>query len=252
MSVTSTLVREPLQWYVNKLVRCEPFTSLLYGDGEFLVCMRERTGQRLAYGEVVTKDLEDWMEASLLCTDRDIVRGTDLNLIDYTNYRGRDYNSVASYGERINAYLGKFSNHLTFHDGTVWEFASREGTLAPLLRALKGRSVLMVANRRLRGIRAVRPESFVEIPDHNAYASLESIRAKVLAHDEPDVCIVCTGLGAIPLIMALRTQWPNCTYLDLGSTFDLFARLPSRGWREHLYRDEAEYQRIINANLEGV
>jgi len=246
------LVREPLGWYVDKLVRGEPFTSLLYGDGEWIGCLGLRTGEPLSHGEVMTAQLGEELGASLHDDSPDLIRATDPILIHYRSYEGQDYSSVEYYGVRINAYLKALGKPFTFYDGTVWETASQRGELSPFLRALKIKSVLMVANRRLRGIKAVRPESFVEIPDQNAYASIDSVESQVLTHGRPDVCIVCTGLGAIPLVMRLRKHWPSCTYLDLGSTFDLFARLPSRGWREHLYRDEAEYRRIVNANLEGV
>ena len=71
-----TVKRLPLSWYVEKLERGKPFVSLLYGDGEWLVALRERTGATMQNGEVVTRQLEDEMLASLEALDPAIIRGT--------------------------------------------------------------------------------------------------------------------------------------------------------------------------------
>lgn len=245
---------EPLDWYTDKVVRGEHFTSLLYGDGEFIVADREATMRHMAYKEVVLPKMEDEILASLDDQSPDIIRGTDLHLVHWQAYRGQDWQSIKQCSERLHRAVG--NRDLTFYDGTVWEFATRDGVFAPFLRAIKKRpeKLVFVGNPKLQQMKFLesRIGLFVPIPHANAYASIKAIEEHTLSYDKPAIYIICAGLTTIPLIMRLRKKLPQSTFLDLGSTFDLFVKLPSRGWRVDLYSKDKEYQRIIKANLEGV
>src|SRR5438874_2209970 len=98
------VARYPLSWYVEKLEQNKPFTYLSYGDGEWLVALRERTGRTMQNGEVVTKQLEDEMLESL-CPNSSVIRGTDPFLIDYETYQGGDKESIHAIGKKINNLL---------------------------------------------------------------------------------------------------------------------------------------------------
>lgn len=248
-----TCVREPLEFYVNKLERNEPFSSLLYGDGEWIACLHLRTRERLSYGEVVSVRLEQEMLASLDVVNPNIIRATDLNLVEYQKYKGNDYKSVEAYGIRINHLLNSRGVPITLYDGTVWETASEQGQLSPLLKVLKTKKCLMVAHPVLGAIaHVIRPNTFIAIPPTNAYGDIDRIEAEVVAAGEHEVYIVCMGLGAIPMIMRLLYYFPNATFLDLGSTFDVFVGLPTRGWRKELYLDQAKWEETVRLNTEGV
>ena len=255
MSVT--IARHPLSWYVDKLERGEPFTSLLYGDGEFMVADGQHIGQTLAFGEVVTEHLHREMVDSLLEPGTDIIRGTDPNLINYMDYGGRDIDTFRPVGMRVNNLLAKVAPNLEWVDGVMWDVASREGGLGPLLRALRGCYVVFLGNSRLGSfaLDTLLARYVFYLPDSNAVGSflvLESNLLRVPRHVSPIVFVLCMGLGAIPLAMRLRKALPGCTVLDLGSIFDVFAGIgEQRGWRAEMYADPVAWRECIRKNLEG-
>lgn len=260
------IIRQPLSWYVDKLDHSEPFTSLLFGDGEFMVAAGKVTGRAMQNGEVVTSALAAEMRASLDHGQApSVLFATDPFIADPSTYGGRDVESVKQMHENMVAVGG----HITdWYDGTVWEkaamgeemrarggFADCKGDLGPLIRALNGRDVVMVANQNVLVNAPFHRLNSIIIPNKNAVAEMDNfdevlrIRSKV--YGEHPVYVVCAGMMTIPLIMRLRRHNPNATYLDLGSTFDVFARIGSRGWQSELYEDEAKYQRVIREHLEN-
>lgn len=244
--------REPMSFYVGKIERGEPFTSLLYGDGEMLVALDRRTGRTMAYGEVVTEQMVREMGDSLHDTSPDVIHGTDLWLINWREYPGGDVANIQEVGLAWERYTSPFS--IEWYDGVVWEDAVRAGQFGPFLKALQQREVVLVGNHHLSKLAFLQPKARIGIPPQDAYSSIERIEMETARLLRPgDVCIVCTGLGAIPLIMRLRKQVSGVTYLDLGSTFDVFVRMGGdRGWRNELYYDYGRWQALIAKNLEGV
>ncbi len=249
--------RHPIDWYTNKLDRGEPFTSLLYGDGELMCAARMRTGDTLQNGEVVTKELEDEIITSLDDPPEGLVRGTDLSLIKYDSYKGQDKESVVALGKAFAPIFEKHPNSQDWVDGVVWEDTVRAGGFGPVFRSLQHRDVVMIGNPALWGNQylqpIISPRAFISIPTSNACAFLTKITENVLevTSGSNTVYLVCCGLGAIPLIRRLRGQLPKtCTFLDLGSTFDVFAGLGAeRGWRQELYANKKALDELITANL---
>lgn len=240
-----------LQRYVDVLQRGEPLASVLIGDGEFLVAMRECTGRALQNGEVVTEQMEREMTAAI--ADPRLLKGTDLNLINWRGYAGRNFDSIREIGEKIERFLASLPGPPLFVDGVVWDRAAREGGLAPLLRWMSRADVTLVANDQL--IRAVspwlRPGRTVAIPPRNAFAAIDRIEEDSFRENRP--VIACMGLGAAPLAHRLIKRIKDLTFLDLGSTLDIFAGLgATRGWRSELYKDNIRWNALIAKNLEGV
>jgi hypothetical protein len=237
----SLSVREiPMEWFADKLSGGEPLSSLLYGDGELAVLFGLRTGSLFTeYEELVTDQMVREMRDSLDAPGDDVVRGTDAELFDYF----RPHFSRVYGGRRFE-----------FADGVFWDTASREGTLGPVLKALHGRDVVLVANGRLRGVGDfLHPKLFVEVPPADAYSAVDSLQEKCLSHKRPAVYVVCCGLGAIPLIMRLRRDRPESSFLDMGSVLDVFVRgAASRGWRLELYGDRRKWEAVVNKHLDGV
>lgn len=246
--------RLPLSWYVDKLERRESFTSLLYGDGEFVAMSGAVTGQRYTnYRELVTPQLVQELRDSLLDPDPSIVRGTDLFLAYPETYGGRDVEAVTAVNRRMrqvmtDEQIGRMV------DGTVWDVAVREGQLGPLIKVLRDRCITLVGNYKLFvEFKALKPWMTVAAEERNAAGHLDWLEQTLAATEGCDCFVVCMGLGAIPLIMRLRRRFPQATFLDLGSTFDVFVGLGAeRGWRRELYSDKAAWQACVNKNLEGV
>ena len=251
------IVCHPLSWYVGKLERGKPFTSLLYGDGEFMVADGQHIGQTLAFGEVVTEQLSREMRASLTVVGDDIIRGTDPNLINYMDYGGRDIDSFRPVGKRVNALLAKVAPNLDWVDGVMWDVASREGKLGPLLRVLRKRLTVFVGNVKLLPFTEEYLGWGTAVPDENAAKWLDGFESMLVQWSGENVhhpvFVLCMGLGAIPLAMRLRKSVPGCTVLDLGSIFDVFAGIgEQRGWRAEMYADPVAWQECIRKNLEGL
>lgn len=252
------VVRHPLTWYLDRLDRGVPTVSLLYGDGEFLVAGRRRTGELLQNHERISRELEDEVRASLLADGDDLVRGSDPSLLDWRTYGGRDVDQVRAVSETVAAVLTDVrpGHDFGWVDGGVWDEAVRRGELAPLIRWLKGQGsgLVVVGNRTLRSFRGWPADGpFVEVPKINAAAALDQTTAAVLGHGRRSVYVLCTGLSAIPLAMRIRSAYPGATVLDLGSTFDVFVSIGrERGWRNELYNDAAAWKALCAKNLEGV
>ncbi len=256
-----TVRREPLEWYVAKLRSGETFTSLLWGDGEFKVASRSVTGRSMQNDELVTPELEDETRASLLVPGDDIVRGTEPFLIEPWTYGGRDVASVRQIAAEAQSVLDEVKPPpFDWFDGTIWDTAARDGCLGPLIQILSKRDTCLVGCNDLQFAAPFTRTACASVPERNAAGQLAGIEARVHSNvtaarkfsDLPWVFVVCTGLGAIPLIMRLRKHFPGATFLDLGSTFDVFAKIgPERGWRQELYADEAKWKALINKNLQG-
>ncbi len=251
--------KEPLSWYIDKLRRKEPFTSLLWGDGEFYVARRTRTGNVMQHGEVITREMETEMRLSLEDTSLDIYRGTDDSLLNWQNYGGRDVAQVRVISEGVECLLREFPLH-AWYDGTVWEIAAMEGKLGPLLRVIEERKGVMVANPALMDCqlptRTLSKYHFIGIPNQNAYQEINKLEdiatGALLERGDDCLCVVCAGFTTIPLAMRLRKRVPDATFLDLGSTFDIFAGIGAqRGWRGELYANPVAHQSLIAKNLEG-
>lgn len=258
----ATVENLPLSWYVEKLKKGEPFYYLSYGDGEWLIATGMRSGATMQAGEVVTSWLEHHISTSLLVDDERIIRGTDRNLINWRDYKGGDASGYHELGREVEKLLVGKDWHFT--DGTIWEECCQRGELAPLLRVLKEREVYLIGNSVLyAGLRrhnALNPWWYQSVPETDAAGyvckMLEGVLPKVGAvgvTGRKPCFVLCCGLSAIPLALAIRGKSPDATVLDLGSSLDIFARIgEQRGWRSELYQDETAYHRVISSNLKGV
>jgi hypothetical protein len=255
-----TIAYHDVQWYISKIERNDPYCSLLFGDGEFLVASRTRTNGIMQYNEMVTTKLENEMRDSLNDCSPGIIRGTDESLIDYTSYRGRDIEQIKSISIGVQSLLAQFPTH-DWVDGTLWDAAVREGKLGPLLKVLRDRSCILVGNSKLcEGMKPILKcqGRTYELPEENAFEVIDKLESDlldwmVLSGDRSNIYVLCMGLGAIPLIMRLRKrpEFKDSTFLDLGSVLDVFVRgSPQRGWRRELYSGPMEaYTALIDANL---
>lgn len=205
----------------------------------------------MAHGEIVTKQMEDELIASLDVPGDDILRGSDFSLLDWRTYQGRDVDMVRQVSERAQAVIG--NRNLTFYDGTVWDEAVRTGNLGPFLKTILDvrRDLCLLGPRDLvHKARWLTWSTAYIVPNSNAYSELGQMEVSLGKHD---VYVYCMGLGATALIMRMRKHYPDSTHIDLGSVLDVFVGLGAdRGWRRELYADPVELKRIIDKNLEGV
>jgi hypothetical protein len=239
---------EPLSWYVDKLERGEPFSSLIYGDGELLVALGQRTNTLFTgYQELVTERMVAEMRESLEGDDPSILRGTDFNVLN------SKYHDSGRLEKPLEQLLGKRHETLEWLNGVVWEDAVRQGELGPLLKMLRGKNLCLIGNKKLRAIKFLFREVFWEVPDKNAYEVVDGLEHAILNTEMQEVYLICMGLGATPLISRLRNRMPEATFLDMGSVFDVFVGGDGfRAWRAELYADPVKLKEIIDKNLEGL
>lgn len=248
----------PIEYYTHLVLHKKKFTSLLYGDGEFLVATGLRRGvkQFTVNLEEVSSELEEGIKNSLLVVDPTIIRGTDLNLINWRDYKGGD--DLAELGVVLDKFLG--GKRIDWVNGEVWENAVREYKFAPMFQALQTRDCVVIGNKWvIEFLNQIRIGKWaVQLPIYDAYKAIKStlngvrvgFRMKEL--NDP-VFIVCAGLSAIPTIMKLRESHPDGTFLDLGSTFDIFMRRgQERGWRRECCQDLTVWKKLVDLNLKGV
>jgi len=237
--------REGLSFYLDKLRSGEPFSSYLWGDGEFAVAARQRTGRTMQNGEVVTIQLEDELRAALAIDEPNVLHATDPFLAEPWTYAGNDKHSVNSIAAMV-------PPHRDWYDGTIWDTASREGTLGPLLKVLNERKVVFIGNNALLKARPFEYGVWIRVPDTNACSHNFEPPFKWDCFQNDLVFVACMGISAIPTLARIRRLRPGCTFLDLGSTFDVFAKIGAeRGWRQELYRDEQRWQELIAKHREG-
>lgn len=254
--------RLPLTHYCSKLNKREPFASLLYGDGEFRVLLGEKKHHPFTeYRELIDARLEKELLDSFQYpprSDYPIYRGTDLNLIYYRDYQGGDGIGFKELGARIESMLAERlpERRIGWVDGTVWEESVQRGELGPLIQIMRKRQdeLVIVGNKHLQKLAKVlelSPRAFVAIPTENAWGSIDLIYRRLTDYGK-SLYVICIGLGAIPLIMRLLRYSSDSTFLDLGSTFDMFVGIgKERGWRADLYKDQTAHADLIDRNMRG-
>lgn len=249
MAIEFPFTRHPLSYYVEKLEREEPFSLMMYGDGELAVAMGKVTRRRLSYyQEYVSGEMVDELAAPLKEKVEGAYLATDENILN-----DKYHDSGKLWPELVSFVGEERSKQLDLVDGTIWDHESRLGGLGPFLKELHNHVVVVVGNPALRKAGFLHPQLFVEIPPTNAYGSLTSIELSVARFGRPAVYLFCMGLGAIPLIMRMRRRQPEATYLDLGSVLDVFVGLGrERGWRGELYSKSDELAALRAKHLEGV
>lgn len=250
----------PLSFFVDKIERGEPFSSLLYGDGEWnIITGRVPIGTPYTqYREIVTEKMQQELRDSLDSKDENVYRGSDPHLLNWETYQGTDLSSVRSCSEPIQSYLVGKSHD--WYDGTMWDEAVRNGELGPFLNSIKSREVCLVGNEKL--VNEMWSSGIIQVwygyhvPNLDGCNSLDYLETRLSQFEGCSSNIAflfCMGLGAIPLIMRLRKKMPEATFIDLGSVLDVFVGLGGeRGWRRELYSNPDKLKQVIDKNLEGV
>ena len=90
------VIFHPMEWYIDKLRRDDPFTLLLLGDGELTVATGNKNGKRYTdYKEEVDSRMQEEILGALKENVPDIIYGTDQYIINYDDYNGGDANSLS-------------------------------------------------------------------------------------------------------------------------------------------------------------
>lgn len=226
----------PLSYFVDRLDRGEPVTYVRYGDGEFSALLG-RDGETCD-GQPYTREL-----------------GMDL-LRTLAQPRGYLYalgpRAAQGLGIDVEAFMRRRGLKIDWHDSEVFIDASTRGDLFPLVAALRKRRVLTVGPAHLRKHPAYDAVAFVETPAKDAYRALRRLYLEVM-REAYKADVICFSAGPVAKIL-IHDLSPHLgqshSLLDLGSVFDWYAGVDSRGYMRRM--DAETRERLRRANLGGV
>jgi len=220
-------VRAPgLQFYVDKLNAGEQFCFARYGNGEWdLVLGRgTHTGSR---SQTFTSELHEAMRGTL----------TDARAgMHYAIQTG--YLTTLRMMPSIEKWLAAHALSLAWHEGDVFHHASGRGQLAPLVNALRQRSVVIVGPPWLE--RLPFADAMVELRPQNCWQDADVIAAQVRMYRD---CVVSFSAGpaAKVLIHRLYPEMSEHSWLiDFGSLWDVYCGKRSRRYHRQMTKKTIE------------
>lgn len=121
-----------------------------------------------------------------------------------------------------------------FVSNAVFHCATRDGLFNQFWDALKGKRVVIVAPKYIRGQTAVYASKFIEIPGIETYSRMKEITTELESFDFTDsVCLICASMTA-PLVVdyLYETYRDTATFIDFGSSFDPVVGVKSRSFHK--------------------
>lgn len=230
----------PLSYYVDKLDKCEPFSFVRYGNGEWDAIFETGTITGSHSQKLTVPGLRKSMERSVRLAPR-----SDNYLLGIQSKR---YLSSRGLWKLIEEYVHSCAPDLVWHVGDVFHKASMKGRLFPLVEVLKKRNCYVVGPEYLRKInKYIKVEEFIQVNTRNCYVQLSSVRKKLLSLPRNRVICVSAGPMAKVLIYQLYHQIGDTdTLLDCGSLWDPYAGRRTRRYHKRLNNQK------IRANVMGV
>jgi len=232
------IVKNSIDFYVDKLAQGKRFSFMRYGDGEWNAIKRKK-GTNCDKHEYF-KPMGNRLKESLIkhYKDDNIYYGIQ-TLTDLTR---RD--DFKTFDER-------FMVDISWHNSDVFHSASEAGQLRPLVDQLKKMHVCIVGPRHLRQLRdkGFMYTGFIEIPDKNCYLQMDKIKKNMLEYnrlisDNNVVYALSASMAAEIIIHDLfRVLGQKNWLIDFGSLWDIYAGKKSR--RYHSRMNEG----LVNKNL---
>jgi hypothetical protein len=223
-----------IDYFVAKLQKGIPFSFSRFGDGEWSAILGDSgencDGHR--YFPELGRDL-----------------GTALiNKQDYLY--GMQYRAVKNLGWGIFKYVRRNRIHMQWHDADVFHYCDNAGTLFPLVRQLRTMRVVVIGPSHLRRLteNVFTYDHFIEVPPKNCYLEKNRIRDEVKAYYEkngPALFSFSASMTTNVIIHELfPLMGPTCWLLDLGSLWDSYVGVDSRGGKSPLYWKVLQKQNI--------
>ena len=228
-----------LSWYIKKLKNREYFSQGMYGDGEWIGIFDRKTGRANAEGTIYTQELRDALRESLnFESDNFIFSIPDVLQTDEV------------FGpHKIDDYLIKHGLEIEGYEKDVWDIASREAELAPLIQQLRKMNVCFVGNQDFIG-KLDFINVWVPLDYPNCFYQRKDIKNKICSGRHFDVYLFAAGLPAAVFVQDVCKSKPNSFFIDVGSIFDgLIGIGAQRGWRAELYADKIKYRKWLEKNL---
>lgn len=203
-------VREPIQWYVDKLTKGEAFSLARYGDGELRSI--------LGHAGKTTDGCDFTTAADDL---RDTLTHTDPSFL---------YGLQRVLPSDVPAFKGLRAG--PWHDSEVFGRALMAGELWPFIETLRQRDVVVVSNPAVRFIQPVLLYAhYVEVPPCNTFPHIGRVCDALLdygANRHGVAYLFSCGLSANILVSRLHHALKDNWLLDLGHLWDIFVGRKTR------------------------
>ncbi len=225
----------PLPFYADQLAAGEPFSFSRFGDGEWGAIFHYPGTNADAHeyfpelGARLAKALTD----------------------QYPYFVGIQNHALRYEGRRIADWLNERGVKGPFHNADVFGQANVLGTLAPFVAALRQRPVAMIGPPHLRAIDRVFPyERYFEVPAVNCFLEADAITRELRAFGAGRRGVVYAFSASMAANVILHDLFPEFGadnwLLDLGSIWDPYVGVQSRGWFRNLDLGPA-----MNRNMGG-
>ena len=217
--------REHLAYYVAMLEAGQPFSFSRFGDGEWSAILGY-SGENCD-GHRYFPELGRDLGAALI------------NKQDYQY--GMQYRAVKNLGWGIFRYVRRNRIRMQWHDADVFHYCDNAGTLFPLVRQLRTMRVVVIGPSHLRRLteKVFTYDHFIEVPLKNCYLEKNRIRDEVKAYYEkkgPALFSFSASMTTNVIIHELfPLMGPTCWFLDLGSLWDSYVGVDSRGGKSPQY-----------------
>jgi len=225
---------EPLSYYVGRLLAGEPYSFSRFGDGEWNAILG-RPGRNVD-GHAYFPKLGDRLAAALT------------NPGDYLY--GLMDRAMAVDGPAIAGFLANHRVRVPWYASDVFHMANQQGTLLPLIDALRRRPVVPVSSAHLRALdgRVFDLDGFIEVPATDCWLEYDRIRDDILAHAGRGggrVYAFSASMVSNVLIDELHPVLGADNWLiDFGSLWDIYVGQVSRGGF-----DRSRIAALIESNL---
>ncbi len=208
----------PLQSYIDRLKKWEPFKFARYGDGEWTAIMNPDPTKGNCDGHPYSYELSADLAKS-------IVEPSDK--IEY----GIQALSVGNMGDAIKAYVGP--SKIEWTNADVFHTASEARKLGPFADALRERGPIIVGARQWNNGKWLKPKAFIQVPNQGVYSYKNEIIELIrkIPMEGQVILLACSMLAEV-IIYELRDT--EATIIDIGSVFDPWLGILNRGYHEKL------------------
>lgn len=213
-----------LVWYANKIQNGEYFSLVRYGNGEWdcILGTKDRTGSGSQWLNIPT--LKKGLQVSLLDTrDRHYYLA-----MQSLSYLGRE-----GFIPKIGRWLRQNNVSIKWHSGEVFHRASRARQLAPLIKQLWQRPVVIVGPKWLDKLPFAK--TFIEVASKDCWKDVDAIERRL--RGIPAGTVVSFSAGPTTKVLIHRlfpTLGDICWLIDFGSLWDPYCGVFSRTYHRAL------------------
>jgi len=212
-----------LDAYVRDLDRRTPFALSRWGDGEWMALLG--MGGATRDGQTLHADLR-----AALTTVLETRPPYELALGPF---------AIRRFGPQMEQWLAARALEFSWTSAVTFAYASRDGRLGPLTRALSGRCVVLIGPAYLSALTLFPVAAHIVVPASEAFDAAAQIEHEAhtwllgLAHRQP-VAAISAGPAAKVLVHRLWGRCPFATVIDFGSVWDPYAGRITRTYQKGL------------------